>query len=337
MLLRGLILVFGPVLLIGGCYFLTLGRNEASAQPDSGSSSRMPAEFDVGELERGSEEGLAQPVAKKTPSSAVSIERQCDQRARQLSSHLAKGHRIIVRPPYILAGDLSEEELDHHYSETVLPTARALQLAYFDAPLDEPITLLLFSSERAYRDAANTLDRRDTTNYYGYYIRTDRRIVINIGTGEGTLSHELAHALGHFDFPNMPEWFDEGLASIYEEAAFTDDGLQLVGISNWRLNHLLHAMQKRKLQTLESLITSRKIRSERQDVDYAHSRYFCLYLQERGLLPFFYRKFRANVETDPSGLRTLCEIFDTPMLDPIDRDFRKWVIELYQEVRGSKS
>lgn len=335
MLLRGLILVFGPVLLIGGCYFLTLGRNEASAHSEA-SNSRPPAEFDVGELERVADEGLAKPDVKKREASGQSIERQCDQRARQLGKYLAKGHRIIVRPPYILAGDLSEEELDYHYSETILPTARALQLAYFDAPLDEPVTLLLFSSERAYRDAANTLDHRDTTNYYGYYIRSDRRIVINIGTGEGTLSHELAHALGHFDFPNMPEWFDEGLASIYEEASFTDDGLQLVGVSNWRLNHLLHAMQKRKLQTLEALITSRKIRSERQDVDYAHSRYFCLYLQERGLLPFFYRKFRANVKNDPSGLRTLCEIFDTPTLDPIDRDFRKWVIELYRQVRGPK-
>lgn len=334
MLARGLILVFGPVLLIGGCYFLTIGRGEASAHSSSESGGRPPAEFDVEELEEAAGAGLAKPQTRRRSSGGV--ETLCDTRARQLSKYLAKDHRIIVRTPYILAGDLSEEELDYHYSETILPTARALQLAYFDAPLDEPITILLFSSERAYRDAASKLDRRNTTNYYGYYIRTDRRIVLNIGTGEGTLSHELAHALGHFDFPNMPEWFDEGLASIYEEADFTDDGLQLVGVSNWRLNHLLHAMQKRKLQTLESLITSRKIRSERQEVDYAHSRYFCLYLQDRGLLPFFYRKFRANIDEDPSGLRTLCEIFDTPNLDPIDRDFRKWVIEIYRQVRGAK-
>ena len=335
MLARGLILVFGPVLLIGGCYFLTIGRSEASVLFSLGSGGSPPAEFDVEELEEATGAGLAKPQTRRRSSGGV--ETLCDTRVRQLSKYLAKDHRIIVRPPYILAGDLSEEELDFHYSETILPTARALQLAYFDAPLDEPITVLLFSSERAYRDAASKIDRRNTTNYYGYYIRTDRRIVLNIGTGKGTLSHELAHALAHFDFPNMPEWFDEGLASIYEEAEFTDDdGLHLIGVSNWRLNHLLHAMQKRKLQTLESLISSRKIHSERQDVDYAHARYFCLYLQDRGLLPFFYRKFRANIGEDPSGLRTLCEIFDTPNLDPIDRDFRKWVIEIYRQVRGSK-
>lgn len=332
MLLRGLILVFGPVLLIGGCYFLTIGRSEASAP--SASDPKAPAQFDLAELEVAADAGLVSPAVRNR--SSTRIETLCDTRARQLSRHLAEEHRIIVRAPYVLAGDLSEEELDYHYTETILPTARALQLAFFDAPQNEPITILLFSSERAYRDAASRLDRRNTTNYYGYYIRSDRRIVLNIGTGEGTLSHELAHALGHFDFPNMPEWFDEGFASVYEEAEFTDDGLQLMGVSNWRLNHLLHAMQQRKLQTLEALVTSRRIRSERQDVDYAHSRYFCLYLQERGLLPFFYRKFRANVDRDPSGLRTLCEIFDTPSLDPIDRDFRKWVINLYRQVRESR-
>ena len=334
MLPRGLILVFGPALLISGCYFLTIGR--ASGAHSVSFPGAVPIDFDVQELEAAVDAGLTQPaealLAGLSPDAPAS---QCDRRAHEIRRCLAGDHHLIVRPPYILAGDLSEEELEHHYTQTVLPTARALRLAYFDAPIHEPVTLLLFSGERAYRNAARTLDHRNTASYYGYYVRPERRIVLNIGTGEGTLSHELAHALGHFDFPDMPEWFDEGLASMYEEADFTEDGLQLVGVSNWRLNHLLQAIQNRRLQTLESLFVSGRIRSERQEVDYAHARYFCLYLQDRGILPFFYRKFRSSVAEDPGGLRTLCEIFDTPNLDPVDRDFRRWVIELYEEVRRS--
>ncbi|MFP6762284.1 MAG: hypothetical protein VB858_01660 [Planctomycetaceae bacterium] len=342
MLSRGLILVFGPALLIGGCYFLTIGR-ESSAH--SGSlSGPSPIGFDVQELEAAADAGLTRSAeappsesSSDAPGSQCALGPQCDRRAQEVSRQLAGDHRMIVRPPYILAGDLSAEELEYHYTQTVLPTARALRLAYFDAPINEPVTLLLFSGERAYRNAARSLDRRNTANYYGYYVRPDRRIVLNIGTGEGTLSHELVHALGHFDFPDMPEWFDEGFASIYEEADFTEDGLQLIGVSNWRLNHLLQAIQQRRLQTLASLLTSRRIRSERQEVDYAHARYFCLYLQDRGLLPFFYRKFRSSVAHDPGGFQTLCEIFDTTSLDAVDRDFRRWVIELYQEVRRTDS
>ena len=332
MLTRAILLVIGPGFLISGCYFLTVGRPSKNVQaaPVSRSEHR---EFDIDELHAGVEEGLVPADSAANRADRRSLTVACDERARQLGQHLDERDRIIVRPPFVIGGNLSEAELDRCYAETILPTKRALDLAYFDNAPDEPLTLLLYSDERSFRDASWKLDRRNTANYYGYYIRTDRRIVVNISTGEGTLAHELAHALGHFDFPNMPEWFDEGLASLYEEADFSEDGLQLNGLSNWRLNHLLSAMQKRRLGTLESLISAREIREEEQAVEYAHARYFCLYLQERGLLPFFYRKFRDRASTDPSGLRTLCEILGEENLDPVDRNFRQWVIALYEQVR----
>lgn len=333
MLTRAILLVIGPGFLIAGCWFLTVGRPSKNVQAAPTSTS-APREFDVQELHAGVEAGLVPVDSAATAVDRRSLTVACDEQARQLGEQLDERDRIIVRPPFVIGGDLSEAELDRYYIQTILPTKRALELAYFDRAPDMPLTLLLYSNERAYRDAAWKLDRRNTTNYYGYYIRSEKRIVVNIGTGEGTLAHELTHALGHFDFPNMPEWFDEGLASLYEEADFSEDGLRLNGLSNWRLNHLLSAMQKRRLGTLESLISAREIREEKQAVEYAHARYFCLYLQERGLLPFFYRKFRDRATTDPSGLRTLCEILGEENLDPVDRNFRQWVIALYEQVRS---
>lgn len=334
MVLRAITLVFGPVLLIGACYFLTVGRGEFSAQAAvRSSSSEGPRDFDIEALQAGAEHGLSLADDLAGPRAKSQVAVACDERARQLREHLTSNDRIIVRPPYVLAGNVSESELDRQYRETVLPTARALALAFFDTDPNEPVTLLMFSSEEAYRNASWHLDRRDTVNYYGYYIRPDRRIVLNLATGDGTLAHELTHALAHFDFPRMPEWFDEGLASVFEEADFSPDGLQLVGGANWRLNHLLHAMQNRRLRTLESLITARKVDSDHQEIQYAQARYFCLYLQERGLLPFFYRKFRRQHSSDPSGARTLCSVLGTEDFDSIDRDFRRWVIALYEQLK----
>lgn len=332
MVARVIILVIGPGFLIAGCYFLTVGRPSQSVQAAPNVSAHHH-QYDLDALHAGVEEGLVPADTATSTKDRRGLAVACDERARQLGNHLSSDDRIIVRPPFVIAGDLSEAELDRYYIETVLPTKRALDLAYFDKSPDQPITLVLYSSERAYREASWKLDRRNTANYYGYYIRTDRRIVVNIGTGAGTLAHELTHALGHSDFPEMPEWFDEGLASLYEEASFSDDGLQLKGLSNWRLNHLLNAIQKRRLGTLEALVSSRQIREDQQAVEYAHARFFCLYLQERDLLPFFYRKFRSRATSDPSGLRTLCEILGTENLDPVDRDFRQWVIALYEQVR----
>lgn len=337
MLFRAITLVFGPVLLIAGCYFMTVGRGQFSAHAATGSGESAQKDFDLEALQAGAEHGLTPQDADAGARAKSDLAVACDERARKLRELLTSSDRIIIRSPYVLAGNVAEASLERQYRETILPTARALSLAYFDAVPDEPITILMFSTDEAYRNASWHLDRRDTVDYYGYYIRPERRIVLNLSTGDGTLAHELTHALAHFDFPQIPEWFDEGLASVYEEADFSADGLQLVGVSNWRLNHLLHAMQNRQLRTLESLITARRVDSNGQDIQYAQARYFCLYLQERGLLPFFYRKFRRQVDSDPSGARTLTAVLGTESFDTIDHDFRRWVIALYEQLKKPAS
>ncbi len=331
---RFLILLAGPVFLVWGSYALTVGRSVAQTVNAAHDVLNASADFDVRDLRSRVEDGLAAlPKFNDRADRQRKLAMACDSRAAELTKHLDASFQIIARPPYVLASDDEESSLDRHYRDTIQPTARALSLMLFDHEPDEPITILLFASERSYQDTARRLDRRSTASYHGYYIRPDRRLMINASTGEGTLSHELTHSLAHFDFPNMPEWFDEGLGSLYEESSFSKDGLRLLGQSNWRLNHLLHAMHHRKLGSLEALLASRSIRSEQQATDYAHARYLCLYLQERELLPLFYRKFRANAAFDPSGVQTLREVFNAPSIDAIDRDFRNWVVDVYERTR----
>ncbi len=328
---RALVLLAGPVFLTWGSYNLTVGRMESAPVA---SHSNVHADYDVGALRNSVDDGLLAPGASK-----AQLEQQkklavaCDQRAGVLAERLGPGFTSICRPPYVLTGDLTSAELDSIYRETVVPTARALSLMYFDREPDEPICVLLFASEDSYRQTAKRIDGRSVADYHGYYIRTDRRLMINATTGAGTLAHELTHALAHFDFPTMPEWFDEGLASLYEESDFSSDCLQLVGLSNWRLNYLIHAIHQKRLGSLEALIAARRIRNDQQAIDYAQSRYLCLYLQQRDLLPLYYRKLRANSATDPSGMQTLREVFSVAALDDVDRHFRNWVIDVYEKGR----
>jgi hypothetical protein len=186
----------------------------------------------------------------------------------------------------------------------------------------------MFATDESYQRHAKLFDGSPRSHYNGYYQRGDRRVVLNISTGGGTLAHELAHALAHFDFPDMPEWFDEGLASLFEESSFSQDGLRIRGVSNWRLNHLLPAIQQKKLPSLEVLMSSPTVRGDDQATAYAHARYFCLYLQERQLLSHFYRKYRASVEQDPAGIESLKEILQVESLSDVDGDFRRWVAGL---------
>ena len=64
---------------------------------------------------------------------------------------------------------------------------------------------------------------------------------MNIGTGGGTLVHEVVHPFIAASFPAAPAWFNEGLASLYE-AVREKDG-QFWGLPNWRLDGLKRAIR----------------------------------------------------------------------------------------------
>ncbi len=74
-------------------------------------------------------------------------------------------------------------------------------------------------------------------------------MLMNVGTGTGTLVHELTHALIKPDFPQVPSWFNEGLASLFEQC--TLDNGDICGLPNWRLPDLQNAIRKNELRSLE--------------------------------------------------------------------------------------
>src|SRR5205823_514794 len=151
---------------------------------------------------------------------------------------------------------------DRLYRETILPVTAALWRSYFDKKPDQPVTIVALAGAAGYHSAAASLDGYAPLAYAGYTQRGRRRIVMNLATGCGTLPHELTHVQATFDFPEMPEWFDEGLAALHEDATFSSDGLTMVGTQNWRSRLLHEALRKSELPALESVIAAPAFRGE---------------------------------------------------------------------------
>jgi len=291
----------GPVLLVGLCY--------AVAGPARGSPSAPPRTVSL----------------PPQPASDLDLPAACRRAVKHYQSLLPRDWTFIVRPPYVIGGDLPATALDDVHRDIIAPTARALGVCYFDRSPTEPITILLLSSPESYRRCTERLGYGDREEYAGIYVRAERRLVLNVSTGEGTVAHELTHALAHFDFPEMPQWFDEGLASLHEECQFSDDGLHLIGSPNWRGNLLREAHAARRLPTLAELMTKSFGRAADAPLDYAHARYLCLFLQERQLLGAFYRKCRANIAVDPTGGWSLAAVLGHEEIDAVDAEFRTWL------------
>ena len=313
---RKTILIVGPILLIGASFLLTLG----SAR-DGSTAPRTPGSLHV---------DVVEPLQNDTNSR---LRRACEATAQDLIPRLDRSDTILIRPPYVIAGDMPEEVLDRLHRDVIRPTERALNVSFFDTVPTEPITIIAFADEPRFREFALRVDRRKAESYYGYYLRPQRRVVVNVSTGGGTLAHELTHALAHFDFPLMPEWFDEGLASLFEQSEFTDSNHRLTGTDNWRVHHVLRAMHENHLRPTGDLVQGKSVRANNEAIDYAHARYVCLFLQDQQLLEPFYRKLRSRAETDPTGWQTLREIVVCEKAQDLDADFHRWVVKYHKTQR----
>src|SRR5207245_82937 len=132
-----------------------------------------------------------------------------------------------------------------------------------------------------------------------FYRHNDHAMLMNVSTGTGTLVHELTHALIAPDFPTVPDWFNEGLASLYEQSQFGLEAKSIKGLPNWRLPALQKAMKEGTLHSLPEMIGDEDFRNdERVGINYAEARYLMFYLQEKNLLQKYYTDFRAAAKED---------------------------------------
>ena len=234
-----------------------------------------------------------------------------------------------VDPPFVVAGDLPQHRLLSYGRHVIRHAAEAMWRQYFSNRPTEPITVLLFDSGEGYRAHAKRLYGDDRVPYYGYYKPECRTLLMNISTGGGTLVHELTHALIAYDFPEVPDWFNEGLASLHEQCdAEAWRRGELVGDVNWRLPDLQKAITAGRLRPLRELITADDFRGSLETLNYAQARYFCMYLQHRGVLAKLYRCFRDGHREDPCGLSFVEEVAGNRRIELIERDFLEWVARL---------
>ena len=237
-----------------------------------------------------------------------------------------EGFTALVAGPFVLAGDGSAEQVARYRDGTVLSAARAMHATYFNAEPAEPILILLFESDASYRRLARKWLNDATVPHYGYF-RHDNIMVMNVATGTGTLVHELTHALIKPDFPDVPSWFNEGLASLYEQCTMATGTIR--GLVNWRLPGLKKAIKANTLRPFAELINDPQFcREDLVGINYAQSRYLMLYLQEKGRLTNYYKVFRGDVKEDPTGLETLKQIVAPQSFDVFEKEWRAWVMTL---------
>lgn len=279
-----------------------------------------------GELRPNTEDGPQDnaAVTSTEPSAAeTAMDDACSRRADRVR-RLLGGAVVVVEPPFVLSGDLPESALRTWHAQAIAPASAALARQFDLRAPDEPITVLLFHSEAAYREtAARALGDRDVSRW-GYYRPHGRTLLVNASAGRGPLLHELTHALVAFDFPEIPRWFDEGLASLNEECRIEGDPPRIAGLPNGRDRRLAAAIGAGTLPPLAEFVGPASPFGRAPARDYAYARGLCRYLQDLGLLSAYYRGLRSGQANDPSGSATLREILGGRSWKELQTAFQTW-------------
>ncbi|GMV14768.1 MAG: hypothetical protein AMXMBFR56_29920 [Polyangiaceae bacterium] len=194
-------------------------------------------------------------------------------------------------------------------------TRRALA-AYFNGRFqkrpERAIAVYLFPDAARYDAFCKKRWGAKCDSPYGFYLASERKIVMNVGPGIGTLTHELVHPLVEADFPGAPDWINEGIASLFEQFHLPKPG-EIRGSKNWRHPRLMAALgspKEREHASLPALfaMSDEEFRGKREDLNYATARYLCQWLDERGFLWPFYQRWRDGFASDPSGEKAFVEV-----------------------------
>jgi hypothetical protein len=273
---------------------------------------------------------IAAMVCSASLAAAEPTTDQLAERASALEQKLAgQGYTVLVEPPFVVIGDSPPREVRKIATGFLRSKVQLLEKDFFAKRPDKLIEVWLFKDEKSFRRGAKKFfdDTPDTP--YGYYSPDASALIMNIN-GLGTLSHELVHPYMEANFPTVPAWFNEGLASLFERPS--EKHGHLIGLPNWRLPELKREIRAGVLPSLGTLLTTTHDQFYDAHFDaYAYARYLVEYLQDLDKLRDFYAKFQADPK-DRTGQTTLALVLGED-LESFEPKFRRWVLALQGDNR----
>jgi hypothetical protein len=289
--------------------------SDPEARAAAPSLSARPGAAPVDPAARPHPDPRPEPEPEPTPAARVyDLASDVAERAAQAETDLGAGAEVaVVEGVFVVAGPPRAAPGSFRGALDVVRRALA---AYFNGRFSQrperAVSVYLFPSARPYDAFCKTLWDGGCRSPYGVYLAERRMIVMNVGPGIGTLTHELVHPLMEADFPDAPDWLDEGIASLYEGFHFPGPN-QIAGGKNWRHPRLLAAFGKpgeRELASLPALFAmdDATFRGRHEDLNYATARYFCLWLERNKWLWSFYQRWRDGFASDPTGERAFREV-----------------------------
>jgi len=258
---------------------------------------------------------------------AADRERIREKVARDLG---ARSRVVVVAEQYVVGAPAGTGAVESAapFMDSVLA---ALHNGRFRARPPRALAVYLFPEAGSYEAFCRAQFAGPCMSRFGFFSPAEGALVMNIGLGIGTLSHELVHPILAADFPQAPTWINEGIASLYEAPVLPRRG-EIHGRKNWRHPRLVAALSsqsEREEAALHNLfgLSDEAFRGAKEDLHYATARYTCQWLDDHGKLWEFYQGWRDGYSDDRTGERAFTRAVGRSP-EEANHDWTRWVLSL---------
>lgn len=315
--MRTIILLALTLLLTFACQWHQPGKVTYKAQPHTAAQANPDSQ----------ESSHAIAASTSATFTAADFARHVAQLKKRLPS---SEFSIVVQAPFVVVGDEPRREVQKRAAGTVKWAVDKLKQDFFTKDPNVILDVWLFRDKASYEKHNRLIFGEEPTTPYGYYSSHHKALIMNIGTGGGTLVHEIVHPFMEANFPACPPWLNEGLGSLYEQCGEEDGYIH--GYTNWRLPGLQTAIKAGNLPSFKNLLAMDPNAFYNQDkgANYGQARYLCYYLQQKGLLVKFYQEFHAQQKADPTGYKSLQKVLSETDMDAFQKRWEKFVLGLSQ-------
>lgn len=225
----------------------------------------------------------------------------------------------------------------------------------FDTIPSKAAYIVLFSSYDTFDKYSRQHYGIGGTENLGGYDRDRREIIVDVSAGEpslGSIGHELAHVILDEDFVLAPRWFNECVATVFEQPRWDEDGSLHGAKVGRRYKLLTDALASPSMAPLARFDTLfgmtdaeflgfdptvgveatkkdprlMKAARARNLLHHAVARYACLWLDDLDppKLTAFYRAWREDYATDRTGKATFERIVGEPP-EAVQARWAAWV------------
>ncbi|MFT3868269.1 MAG: hypothetical protein QM715_07210 [Nibricoccus sp.] len=238
---------------------------------------------------------------------------------------------LVEEPPFVIVSD-QDDRGQNMAVQTVRWAVVRLKKDFFAKDPTETIDIWIFKNKKSYEHNTREVFHEVPISPFGYYSPKEHALLISIAQGGGTLVHEIVHPFMRANFPRCPTWFDEGLASLFEQCI--DRKGHIAGEINWRLPGLQETIRAGKTLSFQELTALSPTEFYASDGNseynkhYGQARYLCYYLQEQGLLVKFFKEFVANADKDPTGYATLQHVLGVDDMAAFQKKWEAFILAL---------